>query len=113
MYAIENSNYFKSFVTLTFKANLSDINIANKIFQTWVRQVKRVYPEFMYLGVPEYQKRGAVHYHILTNIEVGTKLLPFQIDKNNRLYDAKYWNYGYSSAFDLKTTDDNFNIVYI
>jgi hypothetical protein len=110
-YAIENSAYFKTFITLTFKENLSDINIANKRFNTWCLQVRRQYPDLMYLGSPEYQERGAVHYHLMTNISIDDKaLISLQSDKKN-MYDVKYWEYGFSSVFDLKITDDKFSVA--
>lgn len=110
MYAIENQEEFKSFVTLTFKENIKDLTNANKKFANWVRQIKRVFPNFKYLGTPEFQKRGAVHYHLFTNLEVGSNLLPYQIDNKKRLFNAKYWNHGFSSGFSLDDVDDKFCI---
>ena len=113
-YASENETDFKSFVTLTFAENITDINIANKKFHDWrssiTRSLKKVNIEFKYLGVPEFQKRGAVHYHLLTNLECNTEFLKLQ-ENQERMYDVKFWKYGYSSAYDLSTADDNFNIA--
>lgn len=110
-YALENSYNFKTFITLTFKDNIKDITKANKMFNNWCRQVRRQYPDFMYLGSPEYQKRGAVHYHLMTNIMIGTNdLISLQTNKNN-MYDVKYWDHGYSSVFNLELTDDKFSVA--
>lgn len=113
-YASMNENKFNSFITLTFADNVTDIGVANKCFQNWVRSVQRAVQrknmEFYYLAVPEYQKRGAVHYHMFTSLECGSDLLPLQDDKKS-MYDVKYWNHGFSSAFDIMhDTDANFNI---
>lgn len=110
MYAIENQEEFKSWVSLTFKENIKDLTNSNKKFANWVRQIKRVFPNFKYLGTPEFQKRGAVHYHLFTNLEVGSDLLPYQIDNKKRLFNAKYWNHGFSSGFSLDDVDDKFCI---
>ena len=119
-YACQNNNAWKSFVTLTFADNengiVSDIAYANKKFNSWCLSMRRSYPDFKYLGVPEFQKRGAIHYHLFTNIEVGSSLLPNQIDKKTGIvepnkYDAKYWKLGFTSAFSLASVDDNFNIA--
>lgn len=126
-YSLSNYQHFKSFITLTFADNVTDLSIANDHLQNWVRKVQRVYPAFMYLGVPEYQKRGAVHYHLMTNIPIGSDILPKREriwtynnikDKYYALdyYDLLYWNdkngkLGNSSAFDLELTDDKFSIT--
>ena len=114
-YACENESEFKSFITLTFAENVTDINEANKKFHDWrtsiTRSLKKDNKDFKYLGVPEFQKRGAVHYHLLTNLEVNGDYLTLQHGKEN-MYDVKYWKYGFSSAFDImRNTDDNFNIA--
>jgi len=116
---LANNDEWISFITLTFKKNLGDVTVANKKFANWVRQVKRAFPGFKYLGVPEFQKRGAIHYHILTNIPVGSALIPKREQLKTKTkkgfrfidyYDLPYWSYGFSSAFDITSTDSNFNV---
>lgn len=102
-----NASDWKSFVTLTFKDNVTDLTEANKAFNTWTKSVRRVFPDFKYLGVPEVQERGAWHYHLFTNLIPGDHLCPLQQGEKN-MYDVKYWNHGFSSVFDLDTTDENF-----
>lgn len=105
-----NEKEFKTFITLTFEENITDVKDANKKFNVWRRNLKRIKPNFKYVCVPEFQKRGAVHYHLMTNIEYqDTKLLlterkiwnkssGWQIGK-----DVKGWCYGHSMAKDMKT----------
>lgn len=109
-YAFENENEFCSFITLTFKENLSDISNANKKFKTFISSVRRDFSDFKYLGVPEFQKRGAVHYHLLTNLKTGSSLCPLQKGCHDK-YDVKHWIYGFSSVFDLTKTDEKFNVA--
>lgn len=103
-----NEKEFKTFITLTFEENIRDIEVANKKFRYWRDSMQRAYKSFKYVCVPEFQKRGAVHYHLLTNLEIekNTDLIIPQKGKKNQ-YDVKYWNYGFSSVFDLK----NMNVV--
>lgn len=117
-YASNNVSLWKSFVTLTFKENVTDLDLANKSFHQWRVSMRRACLkegfEFSYLGVPEFQKRGAVHYHLLTNLQCGSKFLDFQngIKEGVRMYDVKFWTHGFSSAFDLmRDTDDKFNVA--
>ena len=119
-YACEYESEWKSFITLTFLENMKDLTKANSIFNDWCRQVQRVFPDFVYLGVPELQKRGAWHYHILSNLPPDSDVIPkrpikklWNPEKKEykiiEFYDLKYWKYGYSTAFDLSLTDDKFN----
>lgn len=107
--AYENQKIWKSFLTLTFADNVKDIDFANQCFNSWLTLIRRVFPDFAYLCVPEFQKRGAVHYHLLSNLEVGGEFLPLQNEKN-KMYDVRFWKYGFTSAFDLRLTDDKFNV---
>jgi putative uncharacterized protein (fragment) len=107
--AYENQKIWKSFLTLTFSENIKDIDYANKCFNCWLTSIRQSFVDFAYLCVPEFQKRGAVHYHLLTNLDVGSDLLPVQNHKKN-MYDVKYWSYGFTSAFDLRLADDRFNV---
>lgn len=107
--AITNHDSFTTFLTLTFKDNIKDLSFANKIFNNWVTTVRRAYPDFKYLGVPEFQKRGAVHYHLMTNLKVDSDLIIAQ-ENNAKMYDVKYWSYGFTSVFDLSLSDNNFSV---
>jgi len=109
-----NEDIFKTFITLTFADNIKDIDVANKKFDIWRTKIKSIYKDFQYVCVPEFQKRGAVHYHLLTNLEINkvyqyvrrNKQLEAQLiiqqENSNNQYDVKYWSYGYSSVFTMK-----------
>lgn len=56
------------FLTLTFRDEILDLEIANKHLDIFVKRMKRKFKDFKYLAIPEFQKKGRVHYHILTNI---------------------------------------------
>lgn len=124
-YSCENADKFKTFITLTFKEDIKDVYEANKQLNKYLtsvrRDMKKKGREFYYLGVPEFQKNGRVHYHLLTSLEND-----IDIPKKNDLktynpfkdvwyvhnyYEIPHWTYGYSDSFDiLKNTDDNFNL---
>lgn len=57
------------FLTLTFAENMVDIDVANYEFKKFIERLKYQYPtlELKYLTVIEFQKRGAVHYHMVLN----------------------------------------------
>ena len=58
------------FITLTFADNIQDLFIANAEFTLFIKRLnyyvfKQKKSILKYLVVPEFQKRGAVHYHII------------------------------------------------
>lgn len=58
------------FVTLTFEENITDVRTANYEFTKFIKRLNyRMFGEkkaiLKYSVVPEFQKRGAVHYHVV------------------------------------------------
>lgn len=102
MRTINSNPCLDKFLTLTFEENVIDLNYANNEFKKWVDRVnyqvfnskKRV---LKYVAVIEFQKRGAVHYHILCN-------LPF-IDVN-RL--SEIWSHGFIKLNKIKGDKERF-----
>lgn len=54
-------------LTLTFKENVTDLELANKALSIFLGLARKKFGTFDYICVPEYQERGAVHYHIGLN----------------------------------------------
>lgn len=65
---IVNSNImpYSKFLTLTFKDNVQDIKLCNREFSKFIQRLN-YYLKFkvQYSGVIEFQKRGAIHYHVI------------------------------------------------
>ena len=53
------------FITYTFKKNIKELSEANPLFSSHIKELQRRYGKLQYLCVPEFQKRGAVHYHVI------------------------------------------------
>jgi len=53
-----------AFLTLTFAANV-DLDYAAPKLNVFTKKLQYHFPGVRYLAVPEFQKRGAVHYHLL------------------------------------------------
>lgn len=68
---IDSNSDLTVFVTLTFKENIRELSEANIIFNKFIKRLKRKITNLKYLAVPEFQKRGAVHYHVLINSEMA------------------------------------------
>lgn len=59
------------FFTLTFADSVKDFKTANHEFRIFIKRVKRKYPLFKYVAVPEFQDKtrgGVIHYHMLCNL---------------------------------------------
>lgn len=105
-----NEDIFKTFITLTFEDNIIDIDSANQKFNIWRTKIKRVKSDFSYICVPEFQKRGAVHYHLLTNIDYTDFSLISKEEKRiyktgkgwNIFRTLNSWSYGFSNVQDMK-----------
>lgn len=121
-YACMHEKEWKSFITLTVADSNKSIDDANKDFAKFITLWRRSFPDFKYLAVPEFQKRGAIHYHLLTNVPCGHDLIPAQPKKriwstkykkyyDLVYYDIKYWSKGFTTAFDFNCTDDKFNVA--
>lgn len=56
-----------TFLTLTFKENLQDIETANREFTLFIKRLKRYLKNqpLKYIATWELQQRGAIHYHLV------------------------------------------------
>lgn len=97
-----NANDWETFITLTFAENEQSIENANRKFKNFHDMIKRVKKDFKYLCIPEFQKRGAIHYHLLTNISINDKKLIYSQSDNPKFKHIKYWNLGFDSIEVIK-----------
>ena len=66
---IINANpQLNKFFTLTFAENVTDLYFARYEFDKFTKRLKTLYKGFQYVVVVEFQKRGAVHFHLLCNL---------------------------------------------
>lgn len=94
-----------SFLTLTFAENMQDIAYANKCFKAFIRALRneiiyhhqKDFPieNFKYLAVIEFQKRGAIHYHLIINMP----FIPFEV------LDP-YWSHGWNKINKVHHVND-------
>lgn len=96
MRTINSNSCLNKFLTLTFEENVTDLDYSHNELKKWIKRVnyqvfKTKKSEMKYVAVIEFQKRGAVHYHILCN-------LPY-IDVNSL---AKTWGHGFIKLNKIK-----------
>ena len=83
---LANEDKFTTFITLTFADNITDITYANREFNKFISKIKRVFPELLYVAVPEFQKNERIHYHLLTNITYSNDFLINENISMKKLY---------------------------
>jgi hypothetical protein len=54
-------------LTLTYRENMGDIEQGWADLKAFIRRMKKRYRRLAYVAVPEYQERGAVHFHLAIN----------------------------------------------
>lgn len=93
------------FLTLTYAENLTDLRRARKDFNSFATNVKNRYgKQIRFVCVPEFQKRGAIHFHTLF---WGLPSILVERERDTRVL-AKLWGKGF---IDLKKTDGNKKIA--
>jgi hypothetical protein len=87
------------FITFTFKENVTDTKYAHKEFTKMIERLNYQWREYIdgklkYVAVPERQKRGALHYH----------LLAFNLPYIPMAYDwlSCIWQHGFAKMEKLK-----------
>jgi len=78
------------FITYTFKKNIESLEEANPLLTKHLKELQRRYGKLKYLVVPEFQKRGAVHYHVI--------FFNLPYIKNLKIKLQKLWPYGFSQV---------------
>lgn len=97
-----NIKSWETFITLTFSENITSVEAANKRFRYFIDKVRRVKKDLKYLCITEFQKRGAIHYHLLTNISIDDSKLIYSQEDNPKFKHIKYWNDGFTSIEVIK-----------
>jgi hypothetical protein len=103
--ALMNFGSGDKFITLTYKENMRDINKSDSDFKNFIKRFKYHFKidSLKYIAVREFQKRGAVHYHVICNWDKR-----FESEKEVRHYERvlgrDIWRHGF---VDIKTMDNN------
>lgn len=88
-------------VTLTYAKLVANVSKAHKDFNSFARATKNQFgKDIRYIAVPEFQKRGAIHFHALI---WGIPTSVVREERHTRLV-AKLWKQGF---VDLILTDGN------
>jgi len=102
IYTNYTEDFVPKFLTLTYRDNQTNLAVANTDFHNFQRRLQYYAGKgIRYLAVPEFQKRGAVHYHVIIFN------LPFTHWKT--LTDI--WKHGDIDIERVRATDDDLSKV--
>ncbi len=95
--------YTPQFITFTFKENVNDLKEANYLFNKYIKRlnyklIKELERNVCYISVPEFQKRGAVHYHV---IFFNLPLIDTQEEFKTGIF-AETWKHGFIKVKHIK-----------
>lgn len=99
-----NFNNNSLFLTLTFAENVQDIPYANKEFKKFIQRIKYKQSDFAYVAVMEFQKRGAIHYHMVCNWKAEWNNIQELHDRENEI--ARIWSHGFCDIQEIKHLDN-------
>lgn len=92
-----NFNQNDMFLSLTFNNhqsfNINNLSECLPYYQKFIRKLRQKYPKLLFITVPEFQKRGAVHYHLICNIPL--------INQDEL---ALLWPHGFSAPRAIRNT---------
>ena len=96
-----NVNDNSKFITLTFKENLTDVDVAKYKFKKFIekinrRRLKEFKDKLKYLYVIEFQKRGSIHFHCV--------FFNQGYIKNDELF--KIWKHGFTKINKIDNVDN-------
>jgi len=92
---LANFDERSKFITLTYAENQTDVTQANGDFKKFIQRLRYKYKDFKYVAVIEFQERGAVHYHMMSD-------LPYI--PNEQLNGL--WKMGYVKINDINHVDN-------
>ena len=113
-------NEFDFFVTLTFndekQDRMDDIKTRKK-FTQWLNNITRDLPNLIYVAVPEYHKKGGLHFHLLFGnvsaedlyLKDSGKKVKTGRCKGQIIYNVTRWRNGFSTATKIF---DNIAVTY-
>lgn len=108
LYDICRCNEFIYFVTWTFDKTkvdrLDDVKVRRK-FTEFQNYLRKKFPQMFYIAVPEYHKKGGLHFHLLVGgitleelkaVPAITKHGNLKFKNGKQIYNVTRWRLGFS-----------------
>ena len=95
------------FITLTYAENMQDAEKAYSNFRSFLKSLRRRYSnDLKYLAVMEWQKRGAIHFHVIVHdIDLGDEPGD-DMERYETEWGKTIWKYGFVDIKSLWKIDN-------
>lgn len=93
-----SAEFLPKFVTFTFAENVTNLDTANRIWRKFRAELVHALGRQKYVAVIEFQKRGAIHYHVLFFA------MPYRNDLKTIL--SRLWRWGFIKIKALNDIQD-------
>lgn len=105
--ALMNFTDNNKFITLTYKKNMKDIDQADKDFKNFIKRLKYKFKleKLKYIAVREFQKRGAIHYHLICDWDIKFTTED-DLREYERLLGEKIWKHGFVDIKQMNHIDN-------
>lgn len=101
--ALMNFSENDTFMTLTFAENIQDITYADNEFKKFMKRFNYKYKrKSKFLAVREFQKRGAIHYHLLIDWKLPATLKKAELRSLERQIGTRVWGHGFVNLRSLR-----------
>lgn len=109
LYDICRCNDFDFFVTFTYdneKIDRYNDRQVKRKFTQWINDTRKKFPNMFYVAVPEYHKKGALHFHLLVGgvtfeelkcVPARNKRGRLIFKKGKQIFNVTAWKWGYST----------------
>lgn len=102
--ALMNFSEKDTFMTLTFAENIQDVQYADNEFKKFMKRFNYKYNrKSKFLAVREFQKRGAIHYHLLIDWKYPSSLEKEGLRALERELGVNTWGHGFVNLKPLKS----------
>lgn len=102
--ALMNFSEKDTFMTLTFAENIQDVQYADNEFKKFMKRFNYKYNrKSKFLAVREFQKRGAIHYHLLIDWKDPSRLGKEALRALEREIGTNTWGHGFVNLKPLKS----------
>ena len=102
--ALMNFSEKDTFMTLTFAENIQDVQYADNEFKKFMKRFNYKYNrKSKFLAVREFQKRGAIHYHLLIDWKYPSRLEKEALRALEREIGTNTWGHGFVNLKPLKS----------
>jgi len=102
--SMEITRDFQSFITLTYRG-MPDVRQAKRDLNSFLTNFRRQYSGVRYIWSQEFQDRGAIHFHILSDIPVDmlrlrSKWIKGTVGKRLKIWflPRSVWRHGYNTV---------------